>query len=150
MPGKQPTKDEKQRRLAIVERTISDRGWSIQVRRALAAQFGVSSSTIDNYRRELILTMRDELSAQELEERRAEFLTRLRGHQRAALETSKLGPLAAMMTLEQRIVGLDQPPPKQDDEIAALDRPQLLQELAQDLSADELRQIAALKDGGEE
>lgn len=94
--------------------------------------------------------MRDELSAQELEERRAEFLTRLRGHQRAALETSKLGPLAAMMTLEQRIVGLDQPPPKRDDEIAALDRSQLLRELAQDLSADELRQIAALKDGGKE
>jgi len=109
MPGVIPSPEEKQRRLAVVERTISDRGWSLQIKRSLAAEFAVSTSTIDNYRRELILSMRDELAADELAERRAEFVARLRGHQRAALTAARLGPLAAMMNLEARITGVDAP-----------------------------------------
>ena len=136
--------------MAIVQQRIGDRGWSLQIALDLAAEMGVSRDTVYAYRKRVIERTRLELSEQELDEMRSEFLERIRGHQRAALEAGKFGPLAAMMTLEQRIVGLDEPPPKQDDEIAALDRPQLLRELAQDLSADELRQIASLKDGGEE
>jgi len=122
----------------------------MQIAIDLAAELGVTTRTVYEYREKIIQRGKTELSARDLEERRSEFLERLRGHCRAALDAGKHGPAAAMLNLEQRIVGLDQPPPKQDDEIAALDRPQLLQELAQDLSADELRQIAALKDGGEE
>ena len=137
-------------RQAIVQTRIGDRGWSLQIALDLAAELGVSKETIYRDRRAIIERARVELSAHDLEERRSEFLERLRGHCRAALDAGKHGPAAAMLNLEQKIVGLDQPPPKQDDEIAALDRPQLLRELAQDLSAEELRQIAALKDGGEE
>jgi len=122
----------------------------MQIALDLAAELGVTTRTVYEYREKIIQRGKTELSARDLEERRSEFLERLRGHCRAALDAGKHGPAAAMLNLEQRIVGLDQPPPKQDDDIAALDRPQLLQELAQDLSADELRQIAALKDGGEE
>jgi len=142
MPGKQPTKEEKQRRLAVVERTISDRGWSLQVRRALAAQFSVSSSTIDNYRRELILTMRDELDAEELATRRAEFIARLRGHQRSALESGRLGPLAAMMTLESRITGIDQPAIEAADG-DHLSSDELLESLAEKLSPEHVVDLQA-------
>jgi hypothetical protein len=121
----------------------------MQIAIDLAAELGVTTRTVYEYREKIIQRGKTELSARDLEERRSEFLERLRGHCRAALDAGKHGPAAAMLNLEQRIVGLDQPPPKQDDEIAALDRPQLLRELAQDLSAEELRQIAALKDGGE-
>jgi len=136
-------------RLAAVQQRIGDRGWSMQIAIDLAAELGVTTRTVYEYREKIIQRGKTELSARDLEERRSEFLERLRGHCRAALDAGKHGPAAAMLNLEQRIVGLDQPPPKQDDEIAALDRPQLLRELAQDLSAEELRQIAALKDGGE-
>ena len=65
------TQEEKDRRISLLERAISERGWSLQIKRA-------------------------------------EFLGRLRGHQRAALGSGRLGPLASMLNLEARICGLDQ------------------------------------------
>jgi hypothetical protein len=137
MPGIIPTPEEKQRRLAVVERTIADRGWSLQIKRALAAQFGVSNSTVSNYRRELILSMRDELGAQELAIRRAEFVARIRGHQRAALDAGRLGPLAAMMNIEARITGIDRPPVEAAD-AAVMNKDELIDALAAELSPDHL------------
>lgn len=102
-----PTREEKDRRLAIVEEAISRRGWSMQIERALAREFGVSSRTIRNYRREVVEGYRKEMNGEELDAQRAEFIGRLRGHQRLALETGRLGPLASMMGLESRVLGLD-------------------------------------------
>ena len=141
---------EVERRMAIVQQRIGDRGWSMQIALDLAADLGLSTRAIYDYRERIIKRGKTELSARDLEERRAEFLDRLRGHCRAALDAGKHGPASAMLNLEQRLVGLDRPPPETDDDVASLDRPQLLAELARDLSAEELRQIAALKDGGEE
>ena len=105
----QPTAEELIRRLAVVQKTIGDRGWSLMVQRALAAEFGVSHQTISNYRRRLIDGMRVELDERTREEKQAEFLERLQGHQRAALAAGRLGPLAAMMNLESKIVGVETP-----------------------------------------
>ena len=105
----QPTAEELIRRLAVVQKTIGDRGWSLMVQRALAAEFGVSHQTISNYRRRLIDGMRVELDERTREEKQAEFLERLQGHQRAALAAGRLGPLAAMMNLESKIVGVEAP-----------------------------------------
>jgi len=109
MAGHQPSAEELVRRLAIVQKTIGDRGWSLMVQRALAAEFGVSGQTIQNYRRRLIDGMKIELDERSREEKQAEFIERLQGHQRAALAAGRLGPLAAMMNLESKIVGVEVP-----------------------------------------
>ena len=96
--------------MAIVQQRIGDRGWSLQIALDLAAELGVSRDTVYAYRKRVIERTRLELSEQELDEMRSEFLERIRGHQRAALEAGKLGPLAAMMTLESKIIGIDAPP----------------------------------------
>ena len=106
----QPTAEELMRRMAVVQKTIGDRGWSLMVQRALAAEFGVHMDTIQNYRRRLIEGMRIELDERTREEKSAEFIERLQGHQRAALAAGRLGPLAAMMNLESKIVGVESPP----------------------------------------
>ena len=109
MAGKQPKAEELVRRMAIVQKTIGDRGWSLMVQRALAAEFGVCMDTVGNYRRRLIEGMRIELDERTREEKSAEFIERLQGHQRAALAAGRLGPLAAMMNLESKIVGVESP-----------------------------------------
>lgn len=102
-----PTRDEKDRRLAIVEQAIGKAGWSLQLERSLAREFAVTTRTIRNYRREVVDGYRVQLSAEEATVQRADFVGRLRGHQRVALEQGRLGPLASMMGLESRILGLD-------------------------------------------
>lgn len=103
------TKDERYRRIALLERAIAEGGWSLQLKRALAAEFGVAPRTIESYKADLVAGYRKELDADEWETQRAEFLGRLRGHQRVALAQGKLGPLSAMLNLESRIVGIDGP-----------------------------------------
>ena len=102
-----PTAEELLRRLALVQKAIGERGWSLQIKRALARDLGVHPDTVDNYRRRLIDGMRVGLDERSKEEKQAEFLERLQGHQRAALAAGRMGPLAAMMNLESRLVGLD-------------------------------------------
>lgn len=109
LPGKQPKAEELVRRMAVVQKTIGDRGWSLMVQRALAAEFGVHMDTVQGYRRRLIDGMRVELDERTREEKQAEFIERLQGHQRAALDAGRLGPLAAMMNLESKIVGVEAP-----------------------------------------
>ena len=102
-----PTAEELLRRLALVQKAIGERGWSLQIKRALARDLGVHPDTVDNYRRRLIDGMRVELDERTREEKPAEFLERLQGHHRAALVAGKMGPPAATMNLESRLVGLD-------------------------------------------
>ena len=109
LPGKQPKAEELVRRMAVVQKTIGDRGWSLMVQRALAAEFGVHMDTVQSYRRRLIDGMKIELDERSREEKQAEFIERLQGHQRAALAAGRLGPLAAMMNLESKIVGVEVP-----------------------------------------
>ena len=101
------TQAEVERRMAIVQQRIGERGWSLQIALDLAAEMGVARETVYAYRRRVIERTRIELSEQELDEMRSEFLDRIRGHQRAALDAGKLGPLAAMMTLESKITGVE-------------------------------------------
>ena len=98
---------ELERRMAIVQQRIGDRGWSLQIALDLAAEIGVHRDTIYAYRERVIERTRLEMSERDLDEMRSEFLDRIRGHQRAALDAGKLGPLAAMMTLESKITGVE-------------------------------------------
>ena len=101
------TKNERYRRIALLERAIAESGWSLQLKRALAAEFGVTTRTIETYKSELIAGYQKELGDADWESQRADFLGRLRGHQRVALAQGKLGPLAAMLNLESRIIGVE-------------------------------------------
>lgn len=101
------TQAEIERRMAIVQQRIGDRGWSLQIALDLAAEIGVHRDTIYAYRERVIERTRLEMSERDLDEMRSEFLDRIRGHQRAALDAGKLGPLAAMMTLESKITGVE-------------------------------------------
>ena len=101
------TQAEIERRMAIVQQRIGDRGWSLQIALDLPAEIGAHRDTIYAYRERVIERTRLEMSERDLDEMRSEFLDRIRGHQRAALEAGKLGPLAAMMTLESKITGVE-------------------------------------------
>lgn len=103
------TKDERYRRIALLERAISERGWSLQLERLMAAEFNVARRTIRAYREDIVKCYRKELDGRELDDARAEFLVRLRGHQRTALTSGRHGPLASMMSLEMRVLGIDRP-----------------------------------------
>ena len=142
------TKGERYRRLSVLERAIAERGWSLQLKRAIAAEFGVTTRTVDRYKADLIDVYREELEGEPLEARRAEFIGRLRGHQRTCLTTGRMGPLAAMLALESRITGTDTPPQSRvEDQMGALTRQQLLEELADDLSSEEVERLRKLKGG---
>ncbi len=101
------TKAERYRRVAVLERAIAERGWSLQLKRALASEFGVTTRTVDRYKADLIDVYREDLEGSSLDARRAEFVGRLRGHQRTCLAAGRMGPLAAMLALEGRIIGAD-------------------------------------------
>ena len=101
------TKTERYRRIALLERAIAEKGWSLQMKRALAAEFGVTTRTIETYKSELVAGYQKEMSEADWESQRADFIGRLRGHQRVALQQGKLGPLAAMLNLEGRIIGVE-------------------------------------------
>lgn len=103
------TKDERYRRIAVLEQEIAERGWSLLLKRDLAKRFGVTSRTVDNYKADLVSCYRKQLDGDEWETQRAEFIVRLRAHQRVALQESKFGPLASMLHLESRIIGIDAP-----------------------------------------
>lgn len=100
------TKQEREGRLALVQERIGERGWSMQVMRDLAKEIGVTSRTIRQYRTEVIESLRKEITEADRDQIRAEFLDRLKGHQRQALTDGKFGPLAAMLSLEARLCGV--------------------------------------------
>jgi len=103
------TAEELFRRVAVVEKAIADRGWSMQIQQDLARELGCCKKTVYSYRKRVIDGLKVELDGQDRDTRRSEFLSRLRGHQRTALEAGRMGPLASMMALESRIVGVESP-----------------------------------------
>ena len=142
------TKQERERRIALVQQRIGERGWSMQVMRDLAKEIGVTSRTIRTYRSEVIDSLRKEITEADREHMRAEFLDRLKGHQQQALIDGKFGQLAAMLSIETRITGMEAPQiTRTDQEIGALSRQQLLEELAGDLSLKELQELQRIKAG---
>lgn len=146
MAGGSPTKEEHERRLSVVEQAIARYGWSVQVERNLARGLGVTQRSVRRLRAEVERLARSEIE-RDRRDVRASFLTRLHGHQQKALERERFGPLASMMGLEARMLGvLDPPPADQDpDELEATSKADLLRELAGELSLDDIAELARLK-----
>jgi len=118
--GGHADKREIRRRLSIVERSMTEIGWSVRLAEQLAEQLGVSKRTIYRYRSEVLEELANAYRGADVEEERSEFVVRLHAHQRAALKAGKFGPLAAMMSIEAKVRGLDKPTQAQKLVIAAL------------------------------
>jgi hypothetical protein len=108
MAKNQPSKDERKRRLNVVEKTMAEVGWSGRIVRALADQFDVTERTVCNYRREVMDEIALAYRGPDIEATRAEFLSRIRSHQATALREGALGPLCSLMNIEARVTGLEQ------------------------------------------
>jgi len=142
------TKDERERRLAVVEETIHQHGWSLSVEAALAKRLGVSRRTVRRYRFDVESIVRKELE-QERRLLRASLLVRIRGHQKAAREAERFGPLASMINLEARMTGVLEPEPEPiPDSLEAVSSEDLLAEIARDLSDSDLETLVRLREKG--
>ena len=142
------TKDERERRLAVVEKAIHRHGWSLTLEAALARQLEVSRRTVRRYRFDVESIVRKEI-AQERRLLRASLLVRVRGHQQAAREAERFGPLASMLGLEARMTGVLEPEPEPiPDTLEAVSSEDLLAEIARDLSDSDLETLVRLRDKG--
>lgn len=142
------TKDERERRLAVVEKAIHRHGWSLTLEAALARQLEVSRRTVRRYRFDVESIVRREIG-QERRLLRASLLVRVRGHQQAAREAERFGPLASMLGLEARMTGVLEPEPEPiPDSLEAVSSEDLLAEIARDLSDADLETLVRLRDRG--
>jgi hypothetical protein len=142
------TKEERERRLAEVEKAIHRHGWSMALEATLSQQIGVSRRTIRRYRFDVESIVRKEI-AQERRLLRASLLVRIRGHQQAARDAERFGPLASMLGLEARMTGVLEPEPEPiPDSLEAVSSEDLLAEIARDLSDSDLETLVRLREKG--
>ncbi len=102
------TQKELRQRLDTVERTIEARGWSGRIERELAEQFGVTRVTVRAYRLRILNEIAEGYRGIDRELARGEFLLRVREHQRLAREDGSYGPVASMLNIEGRTLGVYQ------------------------------------------
>lgn len=103
----------KAKRLELVEQTMRDRGWSMDVLRDLMTATGAAQRTLYRDRDEAIARLRDE-EVGTRETRRTAFLLNLRRDIWEARQAEKWSPVASMRRIERDILGLDVPPPEPD------------------------------------
>lgn len=96
------------RRLDLVERTIQDRGWSGRVCRGLAEHLGVSQRTVRDYRQRVLEDIAQGYRGIDRELARGEFLLRVRENMSEAKKAGRFGPVAAMLNIEGRTLGIYQ------------------------------------------
>lgn len=100
------TKEERKRRLDLVERTIQDRGWSGRIARGLAAHLDVEVRSVYRYRKEVLDEIAEGYRGIDKELARGEFLLRLRENITDARTAGRWGPVAAMLNMEGRVLGV--------------------------------------------
>ena len=141
-------RQERERRLAIVEKAIHEPGWSMRLEAALAQRIGVTTRAIRQYRKDVEDRTRKEID-QDRRLVRASLLVRIRGHQKAAREAGRFGPLASMINLEARMTGVLEPEPEPvPDSLEAVSSEDLLAEIARDLSDSDLETLVRLREKG--
>jgi DNA-binding transcriptional MerR regulator len=91
-----------------VERVIAERGWSGRVLRELCEEFGVTPRTVRDYRRKVLDEIAEGYRGVDKEIERSEFLLRVRENLRKASEEGKYGPVASMLNIEGRTLGVYQ------------------------------------------
>ncbi len=101
------------RHLDLVERTMTEVGWSGRVVRTLADQLGVSKRTIYRYRANVMKDLAAAYKSKDIEHDRALFLSKLQAHQARVTTAGAYGSLASMLNIEARVLGIDRPDEKQ-------------------------------------
>jgi len=96
------------RRLDLVEKTIERKGWSGRIERELAEAFGVKRGTVRGYRVRVLEEIAEGYRGIDRELSRGEFLLRVREHTEAARQDGRYGPVAAMLNIEGRTLGVYQ------------------------------------------
>ncbi len=140
--SKRPTKKERRRRLDLVERTMTEAGWSGRVVRALAAQLDVDQRTIYRYRDEVLDDIEKAYGGIDRSRARAEFVSRLRDHQAHARSIGSMGSVSGMMGIEARVLGIDRPLEDVDaEDHSNLSRDELLDRLASELDPEMIEAI---------
>ena len=102
------TKAERAKRLDIVEQAMRAEGWSGALLRRLQRQLGVTERTVHRLRKDVLEEIAKGYRGPTREQERAEFIDRLRDHQRAARDAGKFGPIGSMMAIEAKVRGFDQ------------------------------------------
>ena len=102
------TKAERAERLDEVERIMREEGWNGSIVRRLIKKYGCHERTIYKLRADVMAELAKGYRGQSREEERAEFIDRLRDHQRAARDAGKFGPIGSMMAIEAKVRGFDQ------------------------------------------
>ena len=115
MAGRKHDASTLRRHLDTVERTMAEVGWSGRIVRDLMEELNVSKRTIYRYRMTVMKDLAAAYKSKDIEHDRAEFLSRLRGHQKRAIEQGAFGSLSSMLNVESRVLGIDRP-----DETAAV------------------------------
>ena len=140
--SKRPTKKERRRRLDLVERTMTEAGWSGRIVRALAAQLDVDQRTIYRYRDEVLDDIEKAYRGIDRPRARAEFVSRLRDHQAHARSIGSMGSVSGMMGIEARVLGIDRPLEEVDaEDHSNLSRDELLDRLASELDPEMVEAI---------
>jgi hypothetical protein len=96
------------RRLDVVERTIESRGWSGRIERELSEEFGVSRRTVRQYRLRCLQEIAEGYRGLDRELTRGEFLLRVRENMQRAKAEGSFGPVATMLNIEGRALGVYQ------------------------------------------
>ena len=99
---------ELRQRLDTVERTIESRGWSGRIERELSEEFGVSRRTVRQYRLRCLEEIAEGYRGVDRELARGEFLLRVRENMRQAKAEGSFGPVATMLNIEGRALGVYQ------------------------------------------
>lgn len=115
------SKEERRKRLDLVERTIQDRGWSGRVARALASRFDVEVRTVYRYRKEVLEEIAEGYRGIDKELSRGEFLLRLRENINDARTAGRWGPVASMLNMEGRVLGVFIEDEQRSQPVASLD-----------------------------
>lgn len=96
-------------RLAIVEGTIREKGWSEAICQELMVKTGSTRPTIYKDKDKVARRLAEEEMAS-LPERRSLFLSGLRNLQKAAIGDRAYSPASRLMEMEAKILGLDRVP----------------------------------------
>ena len=140
--NKRTTIKEKKRRLDLVERTMTEAGWSGRIVRVLASQLDVDVRTIYRYRDEVLDDIEKAYRGINRSRARAEFISRLRDHQAHARGIGSMGSVSGMMGIEARVLGIDRPLEEVDaEDHANLSRDELLDRLASELDPEMVEAI---------
>jgi len=99
------TQREKREKLAHVERTIAERGWSPRIVSEIADQFGVCNRTVYKWRLQVLEEIADNQRGIDRELARAEYLIRVQDHTRAARDAESFGPVASLLRIEGTVTG---------------------------------------------